>query len=196
MLKTNPRKIVGNWAEGYALDAQVVSSSFVGYDEFGHPRFDTTRSELGEHLYKLKYGNERAAVGPIVETVAGFIASWKIPVDMIVPVPPSNLKRSFQPLLELARALGAHIGIPVCEDCLVKVKETPQLKNVQDFPTRAKILESAFTVSSEKTRRKNVLVFDDLYQSGATLNAIVGILNSAGLVANVYVLAVTRAGKN
>ena len=181
--------------EGYTLDNQVVSSNFVGYDEFGHPRFDTTRSEIGEHLYRLKYGNESAAIDPIVQTVVLFITSWKIQIDLIIPVPPSNLKRTSQPLLELARALSAQMGTPLCEDCLTKVKETPQLKNIQDYQARVKLLENAFTVATEKTRGKNVLVFDDLYQSGATLNEIAKILSGVGLVSNVYVLAVTRAGK-
>jgi len=181
--------------EGYALDIQVVSSNFIGYDEFGHPRFDTTRSEIGEHLYKLKYGNESASIDPIVETIAQFVRSWKIQIDLIIPVPPSNLKRTSQPLLELARALGAKMGIPLCEDCLVKVKGTAQLKNIQDYQARVKLLENAFTVATEQTRGKNVLVFDDLYQSGATLHEIARILSGVGLVSNVYVLAVTRAGK-
>jgi len=181
--------------EGYTLDNQVVSSNFIGYDELGHPRFDTTRSEIGEHLYKIKYGNDPTAIGPIVETVAGFISSWQIQIDMIVPVPPSNLRRPSQPLLELARVLSVQTGIPTCEDCLVKVRETPQLKNIQDYQARVKLLENAFTVSTERTRGKNLLLFDDLYQSGATLNEIARILSDVGLAANVFVLAVTRAGK-
>jgi hypothetical protein len=50
------RLIIGKWREGFALDLQTLSSIFIGHDEFGHPRFETTRPEIGELLYKLAKG--------------------------------------------------------------------------------------------------------------------------------------------
>ena len=54
------RKILGKWKEGFSLDLHTLSSVFIGDDEFGHPRFDTRRSEIGELLYKLKNWGTRA----------------------------------------------------------------------------------------------------------------------------------------
>ena len=59
--------------EGYALDLHTTSSTFLGYDGYGHPQFETVRSELGELLYKLKYRADPSAVDSIAETAAGFL---------------------------------------------------------------------------------------------------------------------------
>ena len=53
MININPQKLTGNWVEGFVLDIHTLSSSLVGYDEFGHEVFDTKRTELGELLYKF-----------------------------------------------------------------------------------------------------------------------------------------------
>jgi len=55
MVEINPKIITGCWTEGFALDFHTLSSEFIGDDEYGHPQFDTKRSEIGELLYRLKY---------------------------------------------------------------------------------------------------------------------------------------------
>ena len=54
MIKINARKISGSWQEGYALDQHILKSEYIGHNEYGYPQFDTTRSEIGELLYKLE----------------------------------------------------------------------------------------------------------------------------------------------
>ena len=51
MVTINPRKVFGNWFEGYTLDLHTISSIFLGYDEYGHEVFDTKRSDLGEFCF-------------------------------------------------------------------------------------------------------------------------------------------------
>lgn len=75
---------------------------------------------------------------------------------------------------------------------LVKTKETPELKSVHDYHERIALLEDAYTVKTRSLEGKNVLLVDDLYRSGATLNAISLVLQSQGGAARVYVLALTR----
>jgi hypothetical protein len=61
-VEINPRRLAGPWNEGYALDVHTRGSTFLGYDQYGHARFDTMRSPVGELLYRLKYQRDRAAV--------------------------------------------------------------------------------------------------------------------------------------
>ena len=86
--KFQPRKIQGRWRDGYALDLHTLSSTPIGYNEYGHMQFDTKRSELGELLYRLKYGADKAAIAEIVDALCEFTASWNPGAEMIVPVPP------------------------------------------------------------------------------------------------------------
>jgi hypothetical protein len=48
MVTISPRKLVGKWTVGYSLDVHTTGSTYLGDDEYGHPQFDTQRSEIGE----------------------------------------------------------------------------------------------------------------------------------------------------
>lgn len=55
-------RLKGNWTKGLAFDLHTVASVYLGPDEFGHDRFDNTRSEIGELVYQLKYKHDQSAV--------------------------------------------------------------------------------------------------------------------------------------
>ena len=79
MTSVNPRKIPGKWREGYVLDVHTIRSEFLGHDGYGHPVFDTERSEIGELLYRMKYKSDRSVVDEIADTVVEFLRSWRPP---------------------------------------------------------------------------------------------------------------------
>lgn len=134
MININPRKIFGNWFEGYALDVHTVSSEFIGYDEFGHQVFDTKRIELGELLYKLKYRQDQKVIHDIVEVTVNFISkNWKDIIDGIIPVTPSRTHRKLQPVIEIARGIGNSLGIPIYHNILLKSKENVNSRMFSTF---------------------------------------------------------------
>ncbi len=188
----NPSKLTEPWDEGYCLDLHTIESVFLGYNEFGHPEFSTTRSPVGDLLYRLKYQHDASALEPLVETVVAFLTSWNLSLQEIVPVPPSNPTRKSQPVLEVAGGVSARLHVPLCHDCISKVKKTGELKNIFDFQQRAAILDGAFDVDVPKTAGKRILLFDDLYRSGATMNTIARLLRGKGSAVAVYALTLTR----
>jgi predicted amidophosphoribosyltransferase len=114
-------------------------------------------------------------------------------IDAIIPVPPSHTGRPFQPVVEVARALGDKFNIPVLTDAVKKVKETPELKNVTDFKERKRLLLFAFKVQQpEAVAGKTVLLFDDIYRSGGTLSMLTWVLYHEAQAACVKVLTLTR----
>jgi predicted amidophosphoribosyltransferase len=189
-----PRQLLGKWKQGYALDLHTLSSVPLGHNEFGHMQFDTRRSEVGELLFMLKYRTDESVVEKLVATAQEFVERWNPPIDIIVPVPPSTA-RVMQPLMLLAEGLSKQLKIPLVE-CVKKTRESPQLKNIYDLDERLKALEGAHVVDSETAKQKRILLFDDLYRSGATMNAITGLLYEQGKVADVYALAVTCTRRN
>ncbi len=191
MIEIHPKEIKGSWDQGYVLDVHTVSSTMIGYNEFGHPEFDTVRSQLGELVYRLKYKGDKGVIPPVVETILGFVNGWGIHPDVIVPVPPSKLQRSFQPVIELAEELAQSLKKPLNMTSLKKTKTTQQMKDVGDFSARVATLEAAFT-SDRGLEGKGVLLFDDLFQSGATMNVAARTLKEQGAVKSVYALALTR----
>jgi len=192
--KFTPRRINGAWRQGFALDLHTVSSEPIGHDEFGHLRFNTIRTEVGELLYQLKSKGDKAAVAPLTEALKKHLDDWKPPVNLIVPVPPST-KRAVPPVMLLAETLSKQTGIPLA-DCVTRARDIPQLKNVTDLDERAKLLQGLHSVDKTATQGKTVLLFDDLYRSGATMNAIAAELRDVGLVADLYALTVTRTRSN
>lgn len=195
ILKTNPIRLISKRASGFALDAHTIQSTPSGVNEFGHITFDTQRSELGEALYRLKYKSDESQIDDIADTVCDFLENkfdGLDRIDFIIPVPPSVLSRSFQPVAAVAGKISETLKIPFSQNDLIKNKATPQLKDLSDSEERASILEDAFAVKTNVLENKNVILFDDLFGSGATLRAIVDVLYDQGNVKSVRVITLTH----
>jgi competence protein ComFC len=189
-VKIAPRALRGPWVSGFALDVHTVSSTFLG-DDRGHPQFETVRSPIGELVYRLKYKHDGAVVDSIVEIVVEFLSTWKPSADMLVPAPPSNTARRSQPVMEVAKGISARWGLPLCEACIQKIRATGQMK---DFETgkRIEALAEAYSADPDAISHRRVLLFDDLYDSGATANAITRALLGPGGAGAVYLLTLTQ----
>jgi competence protein ComFC len=185
-------KLPGPWTDGYVLERQhTLSSEFLGHDSFGNPQFDTKRSELGELVFRLKNRNDKKTLDPIAETAVKFIERWAPPFDLIVPVPPSRKRLAYQPVVEIAKAIGTRLSKPVNLTAVKKIKDTPELKNVFDYQQRSKLLQGAFNIDRGAVGGKRVLLIDDLYRSGATATVVAQDLLGSGAAA-VYMLAMTK----
>jgi competence protein ComFC len=191
MVEISPRKLSGKWIEGYALDVHTTSSTYLGDDEYGHPQFDTRRSEMGDLLYRLKYRRDESVLSSIVKTVVSFIHAQNWTFELVIPVPPSNSGRRYQPVIALSEAIASQLGVEFCPNSITKVKSTPQLKNVYQFEQRAALLDGAYSVDQNKVASKRLLVLDDLYRSGATLNSVCQALIDEGKAEAVHALTLT-----
>ena len=192
IVATNPRTLRGPWASGFALDWHTLGSVPIGQNQWGHMQFDTTRPPVGQLLYELKYRSvdKQAKADDLADTAADFVSRvWRLAPDAIVPVPPSN-NRAVQPVTIVANGISARLHVPLCNDCLVKVKQTPQLKDINDYDKRREVLKDAFQANPAQCAGKNFLLFDDLHGSGATTGYIVEVLKAAGANA-VYLLTLT-----
>ena len=194
-MELNIQKLYGNWKKGFALDLHTVSSKPLELDENGKVlKWDTTYTELGEELHKLKYWKEIGRVENIALPASEFINDCKsewLP-DVIIPIPPSDQNRFFQPVYELAKSIGEKCNLPVDFVILKKVKPTFELKSVYDSIQRREILKDAFDVEPNSLSGKHVLLFDDLYRSGETLQAVTEILLNKAKAQRVYVLTITK----
>jgi predicted amidophosphoribosyltransferase len=186
----NPQRIYGNWLSGVALDVHTLSSVHLGINEAGHDVFDTKRSELGDLLYRLKYRADRSAAQEIIDTASAYLKPHRSKFDILIPVPPSGARR-IQPVITVARGIGAAIGLPVVE-CVSVTRRAKELKGVMDREKRVELLEGLHAVDATQTRGKNILLFDDLFRSGATMNTITDVLMQHGKAASVRVLTLTR----
>ena len=187
----HPQGINGPWKTGIVLDWHTVASQVIGQNEFGHPIFDNTRSEIGELLYQFKYRSDQNALQQIVRAAIEYLGDKvKGRIDVILPVPPSNPTRTVTNQIAQGLADGLHVGFS--RTALTKSKNTNELKSVTDPEERRKVLEGVFSADKQQLEGKSVLLVDDVYRSGATLSVATEVVAGQGKAKVVYVLAITR----
>ena len=100
-MNTNVKQIFDGWRDGYVLDKHTAKSVYLGDDDQGHAQFDTTRTEVGEAVFRLKYRNDWSAVSPLAEALFVEIVPNFPRIGLIVPMPATNA-RPRQPVVEVA----------------------------------------------------------------------------------------------
>jgi predicted amidophosphoribosyltransferase len=187
--------IEGNWKSGRAYDLHTVSSTHLGTDEFGHDRFENTRSEMGELVYQLKYKQDKSAVDKIVKLLdsIGGIDTF----DFIIPIPPTNKTRPIKPVELIAVALGKKRGVTVVTDALIN-EGNEELKGITDPVARIELLKEAMKLGAvgNKFQGKRILLVDDLFRSGSTLSVVTDLLYKKGKADGVWVLTMTKTRSN
>jgi len=102
---------------------------------------------------------------------------------IIVPVPlhKKRLKwRGFNQAEELSKELAGFFGLPLFSNYLIRVKETlPQAALSQ--PARQENVKGVFLAGDKETiENKNILLVDDIFTTGATMEECAGLLKAAG----------------
>ena len=189
------KKITGNWDAGLVLDKHTRSSIFLGYDERGNTRFETKRSEVGEALFQLKYRGDFNKVEALAKEIATHIAPQFAKIGFIVPMPPSR-HRPRQPVTEIAKSLSQTLQVPMFDNILVRVPPNPDQKPAKDLvgkEAKVEAMKDRFGLQQNIANegKWNVLLVDDLYDTGASMEAATAKLREYKKVGNVYVAALT-----
>lgn len=140
-------------------------------------------TQMKQSLLRYKYYGSREYGKYYAESICRYagadIMKWK--PDVIVPVPLHRRKkrmRGFNQAADLAERTGKLLGIPVTEEIIYKIKETRSQKKL-DADERKRNLKNAFqTVTSVKGLR--ILVIDDVYTTGSTMEAMAECLLESG----------------
>lgn len=180
----------GSWRKGIAYDLHTLSSRYLGVNDAGHDQWDNTRSEMGELVYRLKYAGDQSTIPSIVDLLKqiGGIETF----DYLIPAP-SSKKRAVQPVDLITEALGAQRGVSVLKGFLTKAEGAVEQKGIDDPAERQKSLAQNIIMSKAPSIvDKNVLIVDDLFRSGATLEACTKVLMTTGRAKSVCVLTMTK----
>jgi competence protein ComFC len=178
--------IKNNDISGFALDIHTIKSTLLD-----DGKFETTRTDLGDLLFRLKYKFDRSTIEEIAVKCSKVIQSAYSDIDVIIPAPPSNLERPFQPVFEVAKRIGELTKIPIDLNYVIKLP-TEQIKSLNNQEDRNIVLDRSISIIDDRYKNKNVLIFDDLYRSGDTLSAISKRLLNQGKVNTVKVLCITK----
>ncbi len=142
---------------------------------------DYKNPQARETLHALKYGHIRSAAEPISEILAYYVAELilhhGLPTEntIIVPIPihKSRLRtRGYNQSLLISELLQLKLRneLRVAPDALMRVRPTKSQTELKNYDEREKNVSGSFTVrNAESIAGKTVLLFDDVYTSGATM---------------------------
>jgi competence protein ComFC len=145
-------------------------------------------------IHELKYRNLKAISGCLATLLANYLQREPVKGEILVPVPlrPRRLReRGYNQSGLLARELGKIIALPVIDDNLWRLKDSPPQARTTTVEERRRNVRKAFACRDDKLKGGNVILIDDVCTSGATLEACAEVLKSAGAV-SVWGLTLAR----
>lgn len=157
--------------------------------------YDKITQEL---IHNFKYGEMTKISNKLVELLAVWVDKHKpfAKIDVVVPVPLHHVRereRGYNQSALLASALASHFQWPYRSDLIKRTKYTKSQTSLKGEERKGNV-DKAFSVDKNTGLKDyDILVVDDVFTTGATVNAISKELKSKG-AASVYVLTVARAG--
>jgi hypothetical protein len=178
--RPHPRPLTGPWLAGWALDF--------------HSRYDgdvASRSVIGDLVFRYKYNGEQQLAQELAHRWAELLAAQpKLPTcDAVIPVPPS-LHRASDPMTMLAQTLAKQLNIQAWTNVLIKTRATRPQKEMTSLAQKHANVAGAFALQG-LVRGRYVILIDDLYDSGATLEEAAKVLSRGG-VSGLVVLTLTK----
>lgn len=191
-MKVSLREIHGPWDAGWVLDKHMLKSTYLGEDAYGHPQFDNERTDVGEATYQLKYQSDWSQAKRLAKALADHVYPKFNNVGLIVPMPGTKTRKR-QPVTEVVVELGKLVGTPVFTELLLKA---PNGKSLKDLSTKLEKIEAiggSLNVKDciEGDDRHNLLLVDDLFDTGASLQAACKVLSAYPKIRKIYVAALT-----
>lgn len=180
-------------SEEYCFDCSRHKRSFASGAAVFHYNEAAKRS-----MAAVKYRNKREFLDFYAEVMAyrfaHMIEKWQPDVLIPVPVHPSRRRRrGFNQAEELAYRLAERVGnIPVETKLLLRCRKTVPQRDLNP-QERLKNLQEAFVVKAGGTIPKTVILIDDIYTTGSTIEACARVLKAAG-VQTVHFLVICIGG--
>lgn len=162
------------------------------YDCRMHPKSYEQGKSLWLHrmpvsgaIYRFKYKDRRCYGKIFAYELYQNYQSWMLNnrIDCIVPVPLHRSRRRVRGYNQaelLAKELGSLSGIMVDTGCVIRRKKTIAQKKLNDRQ-RKRNLKDAFEVTRPMRGVKNLLIVDDIYTTGSTIEAICEQFRCAGV---------------
>lgn len=142
-------------------------------------------------IYRMKYKGRKEYLDfysqEVVERLGEQLRLWN--PDAIIGVPlhkARERKRGYNQAEILASQIGDKMGIPFEKKMVLRQKNTLPQKGLDAFQ-RQNNLKKAFIISQNVVKLNTIVIIDDIYTTGSTMDAVASILKASG-VQKVYCL--------
>lgn len=127
-------------------------------------------------IYRFKYSNRREYARFFAEEAARYYTDWseQIGVEAIVPVPMYDRKkrrRGYNQAEMIARELACIWEVPLEKNAVKRIRNTKPQKLLSD-EERKNNLKKAFQAAEFIVKYKKILLVDDIYTTGSTVEAV------------------------
>ncbi len=152
------------------------------------------RGGIRQSMYRFKYANRREYAEFYADRAAALYGAWvrRNQIEVIVPAPMFSGKkrrRGYDQAEVFARALGRKLDLPVDAGLIRRVKNTVPQKELNE-KERQHNLKNAFQLQADIVEYRQVLLVDDIYTTGSTIDAVAETLLAGG-VRNVYSICIS-----
>lgn len=140
---------------------------------------------IKDSLYRFKYKGRCEYAGfygkEIAARLGDRIAGWR--PDVLLPVPMYKRKeriRGYNQANLLAEAVGEALHIPVRQELMIRQRHTVPMKDL-DLAGRQINLKKAFNIGQYDVKLKCVVIVDDIYTTGSTMDEMAKLLKTVGV---------------
>lgn len=140
---------------------------------------------IKQSVYQYKYKNKREYAifygQEIYDRCSDIINAWN--PEVIIPVPlhiSKYKKRGFNQAQLIAKQISEHTNITLENDILLRCRKTVPMKKLND-KQRLKNLKNAFIINQNIVKYKRVLIVDDIYTTGSTIDECARALKNRGV---------------
>lgn len=159
----------------------------------------TYTGALRHSVYRMKGMNRRDYIPffaeEMVQALSRYLGVWRPELVLPVPMHPKRYRRRGYNQSELlALQIGRLTGIPVRKDLLRCTKLLPPQKELNGRERR-KNLRGCFEVREPFPKVERVLLADDVYTTGSTMDEISRVLKERGVQSVYFVVLCTGKGK-
>lgn len=150
-------------------------------------------------IYDLKYAGETTGLETIqkLKNESTVLSDFMTP-DLIIPVPlhlQRLRKRGFNQAVLLAKAFFPNEKEKIRFDILIRKTNTPYQTGLSGKERRQNLKGAFFVKNPEAVAGKNIVLIDDVFTTGSTVNECAKALKQAG-AERIDVLTLCRAGNN
>jgi ComF family protein len=185
---------------GLPFEQPIGAGALCGSCAAGAPGFDRSRAALAYDdgarplLLALKHGDRLEGVPVFAGWLAAAMREFAPDIDVIAPVPLHRWRlwtRRYNQAAELARALAARTGLACDPRLLVRTRATPSQGGLSATGRRRNVAGAFMLRPGAGIAGRHVLLVDDVFTTGATLDACARTLRRAG-AARVDCVALAR----